>query len=114
MLCQPCKALQQANAEQLDWQSTQGLQQVGSTGTHEILGYLAIMSRSSAACTCSLIITLSCLRSRLLGVQKVVDMGIVDRARVAVGGHSYGAFMTANLLAHAGVRPLACRSHTQI
>ena len=29
-------------------------------------------------------------------MQKVVEMGIVDRARVAVGGHSYGAFMTAN------------------
>ena len=27
-------------------------------------------------------------------------MGIIDPARVAVGGHSYGAFMTANLLAH--------------
>ena len=27
-------------------------------------------------------------------------MGIIDTARVAVGGHSYGAFMTANLLAH--------------
>jgi dipeptidyl aminopeptidase/acylaminoacyl peptidase len=27
-------------------------------------------------------------------------MGIVDRKRVGVGGHSYGAFMTANLLAH--------------
>jgi len=26
--------------------------------------------------------------------------GIIDPARVAVGGHSYGAFMTANLLAH--------------
>jgi len=26
--------------------------------------------------------------------------GAVDRTRVAVGGHSYGAFMTANLLAH--------------
>jgi dipeptidyl aminopeptidase/acylaminoacyl peptidase len=26
--------------------------------------------------------------------------GIVDRSRVVVGGHSYGAFMTANLLAH--------------
>lgn len=26
--------------------------------------------------------------------------GIADRQRVAVGGHSYGAFMTANLLAH--------------
>jgi dipeptidyl aminopeptidase/acylaminoacyl peptidase len=29
-----------------------------------------------------------------------VEMGVVDRARVGVGGHSYGAFMTANLLAH--------------
>ena len=37
------------------------------------------------------------------GVQKVVDMRVVDPARIAVGGHSYGAFMTANLLAHAGV-----------
>ncbi len=27
-------------------------------------------------------------------------LGIIDRHRVAVGGHSYGAFMTANLLAH--------------
>ena len=27
-------------------------------------------------------------------------MGIGDKDRVAVGGHSYGAFMTANLLAH--------------
>jgi dipeptidyl aminopeptidase/acylaminoacyl peptidase len=27
-------------------------------------------------------------------------MGIIDPARVAVGGHSYGAFLTANLLAH--------------
>jgi dipeptidyl aminopeptidase/acylaminoacyl peptidase len=26
--------------------------------------------------------------------------GVVDRHRVVVGGHSYGAFMTANLLAH--------------
>ncbi len=28
------------------------------------------------------------------------SLGIVDRSRVGVGGHSYGAFMTANLLAH--------------
>jgi dipeptidyl aminopeptidase/acylaminoacyl peptidase len=27
-------------------------------------------------------------------------MGVGDRKRVAVGGHSYGAFMTANLMAH--------------
>lgn len=26
--------------------------------------------------------------------------GVADRSRVAIGGHSYGAFMTANLLAH--------------
>jgi dipeptidyl aminopeptidase/acylaminoacyl peptidase len=26
--------------------------------------------------------------------------GVVDRRRVVVGGHSYGAFMTANLLTH--------------
>jgi dipeptidyl aminopeptidase/acylaminoacyl peptidase len=29
-----------------------------------------------------------------------VRRGVVDASRVAVGGHSYGAFMTANLLAH--------------
>ena len=34
-------------------------------------------------------------------VKKVVDMGVVDAGAVAVGGHSYGAFMTANLLIHA-------------
>jgi dipeptidyl aminopeptidase/acylaminoacyl peptidase len=28
------------------------------------------------------------------------SLGVVDSNRVAVGGHSYGAFMTANLLAH--------------
>ena len=28
------------------------------------------------------------------------SLGIIDRSRVGVGGHSYGAFMTANLLAH--------------
>jgi len=33
-------------------------------------------------------------------IDKLVSMGIADRARVAIGGHSYGAFMTANLLAH--------------
>ena len=27
-------------------------------------------------------------------------MGVIDRKKVAVSGHSYGAFMTANLLAH--------------
>jgi dipeptidyl aminopeptidase/acylaminoacyl peptidase len=33
-------------------------------------------------------------------VDKVVEMGVASRDRIAVGGHSYGAFMTANLLAH--------------
>ncbi|WP_406568151.1 S9 family peptidase [Algoriphagus halophytocola] len=33
-------------------------------------------------------------------IDKIVDMGIGDRDRIAVGGHSYGAFMTANLLSH--------------
>ena len=33
-------------------------------------------------------------------IDKGVEMGVVDRNRVGVGGHSYGAFMTGNLLAH--------------
>ena len=33
-------------------------------------------------------------------VDEVVRRGVADRKRIAVGGHSYGAFMTANLLAH--------------
>jgi len=33
-------------------------------------------------------------------IQKLAQMGVGDSNRVAVGGHSYGAFMTANLLAH--------------
>jgi dipeptidyl aminopeptidase/acylaminoacyl peptidase len=33
-------------------------------------------------------------------IRALADQGIADPARVAVGGHSYGAFMTANLLAH--------------
>ena len=33
-------------------------------------------------------------------VDMVVDMGVTDRDTIGVGGHSYGAFMTANLLAH--------------
>jgi dipeptidyl aminopeptidase/acylaminoacyl peptidase len=36
-------------------------------------------------------------------VDKVVEMGVADRDRIAVGGHSYGAFMTANLLAHSDI-----------
>ncbi len=33
-------------------------------------------------------------------IDKAVEMGVADGTRVGVGGHSYGAFMTANLLAH--------------
>jgi len=33
-------------------------------------------------------------------INKLAEMGVGDPNRVAVGGHSYGAFMTANLLAH--------------
>lgn len=33
-------------------------------------------------------------------VDEVVRRGVADRGRIAIGGHSYGAFMTANLLAH--------------
>lgn len=33
-------------------------------------------------------------------INKVVEMGVADRERMAIAGHSYGAFMTANLLAH--------------
>jgi dipeptidyl aminopeptidase/acylaminoacyl peptidase len=36
-------------------------------------------------------------------VDKLVEMGVADRRRVAIGGHSYGAFMTANLLAHSRI-----------
>jgi dipeptidyl aminopeptidase/acylaminoacyl peptidase len=33
-------------------------------------------------------------------VNEVVKMGVADPKRIAIGGHSYGAFMTVNLLAH--------------
>ena len=33
-------------------------------------------------------------------IDKAVEMGVTDPARVGVGGHSYGAFMTDTLLAH--------------
>ncbi|MGO1071869.1 prolyl oligopeptidase family serine peptidase [Lysobacter sp. CA199] len=33
-------------------------------------------------------------------IDEVVRRGVADRNRIAIGGHSYGAFMTANLLAH--------------
>lgn len=33
-------------------------------------------------------------------VNALVEQGVADRRCIAIGGHSYGAFMTANLLAH--------------
>ena len=33
-------------------------------------------------------------------VAEVVRRGVAERGRIAIGGHSYGAFMAANLLAH--------------
>jgi dipeptidyl aminopeptidase/acylaminoacyl peptidase len=33
-------------------------------------------------------------------IDAVDELGYIDRDRVAVGGHSYGAFMVANLLSH--------------
>jgi dipeptidyl aminopeptidase/acylaminoacyl peptidase len=36
-------------------------------------------------------------------IKKLGSMGIIDPKRVGVGGHSYGAFMTANLLAHSNL-----------
>ena len=36
-------------------------------------------------------------------VDYAVDAGYADRDRVGVGGHSYGGFMTANLLAHSDI-----------
>ena len=36
-------------------------------------------------------------------VDKAVSMGVTDRDRVIAGGHSYGGFMTANLLAHSDI-----------
>jgi dipeptidyl aminopeptidase/acylaminoacyl peptidase len=41
--------------------------------------------------------------SAAAAIDKAVEMGIADRNRVGVGGHSYGAFMTANLLAHSNL-----------
>ncbi len=33
--------------------------------------------------------------------QELERRGVADTSKIAVGGHSYGAFMAANLLAHA-------------
>ena len=38
--------------------------------------------------------------SALAAVEEVVERGVADPEHIAIGGHSYGAFMTANLMAH--------------
>jgi len=38
--------------------------------------------------------------SAAAAVDEMVRRGVAERGRIAIGGHSYGAFMTANLLAH--------------
>lgn len=40
------------------------------------------------------------IASAQAAVDEVVRRGVAERHRIAIGGHSYGAFMTANLLAH--------------
>jgi dipeptidyl aminopeptidase/acylaminoacyl peptidase len=40
------------------------------------------------------------IASAQAAVDKVVEMGVAERDHIGVGGHSYGGFMTANLLAH--------------
>ena len=36
-------------------------------------------------------------------IKQASDMGVVDPTRVGVGGHSYGAFMTMNLISHSDI-----------
>ena len=36
-------------------------------------------------------------------VDHLVEIGVTDRDRVGIAGHSYGAFMTMNLLAHSDI-----------
>ena len=40
------------------------------------------------------------VESAQAAVDTVVDQGVTSRDMIGIGGHSYGAFMTANLLAH--------------
>lgn len=41
-------------------------------------------------------------------IDKAAEMGVTDPDRLGVGGHSYGAFMTANLLAHSDLFRAGC------
>jgi len=57
------------------------------------------------------------ISSTRAAVDAVVEAGIADRDRIGVGGHSYGGFMTANLLAHsdlfrAGIARSAAHNRT--
>lgn len=36
-------------------------------------------------------------------INKLVEMGVADRNRIGVSGHSYGAFMVGNLVAHSNI-----------
>jgi dipeptidyl aminopeptidase/acylaminoacyl peptidase len=36
-------------------------------------------------------------------IEFLYDQGLIDSSKVAIGGHSYGAFMTANILIHCGL-----------
>jgi dipeptidyl aminopeptidase/acylaminoacyl peptidase len=57
------------------------------------------------------------ISSTQAAVDAIVEAGIADRSRIGVGGHSYGGFMTANLLAHsdlfrAGIARSAAHNRT--
>jgi dipeptidyl aminopeptidase/acylaminoacyl peptidase len=39
-------------------------------------------------------------QNAIAAIEKITKMGIANPNKIAIGGHSYGAFMTANLLAH--------------
>ncbi|OQY29234.1 MAG: S9 family peptidase [Candidatus Cloacimonetes bacterium 4572_55] len=43
------------------------------------------------------------VESAQAAVDEVARRGVADPARIAIGGHSYGAFMAANLLAHSDI-----------
>ncbi|MEI8214032.1 MAG: prolyl oligopeptidase family serine peptidase [Planctomycetota bacterium] len=43
------------------------------------------------------------VNSAAAAIDHAVELGVADRERVGVVGHSYGAFMTANLLAHSNL-----------
>ncbi|MFT7617884.1 MAG: dipeptidyl aminopeptidase/acylaminoacyl peptidase [Planctomycetota bacterium] len=67
-------------------------------------GY-AIMDRATMPVvgdpeTCNDTFIKQIVASAQAAIDKAVELGVADRNRVGVGGHSYGAFMTANLLAH--------------